>query len=105
LESARDRRQLADRALCHGLAAVDATLVAHLLSAGRVHALVATGRRGLVTDLGPATPFVELHHRLRADLDVLATGTVPAPIRASVRVAWPDDPRRRPRFGDRDRYG
>jgi tetratricopeptide (TPR) repeat protein len=69
------------------LAAADATLVAHLLSGGRVHALVATGRRGLVTDLGPATPFVELHHRLRADLDVLATGTVPAPIRASVRAS------------------
>ena len=63
----------------------DATFVAHLLSADRLYALVATGRRRAVHDLGPAAPVVELHRRLRADLDVLATAAVPTPIRASVR--------------------
>jgi hypothetical protein len=69
------------------LATCDATLVAHLRSGGRVYALVAGARARAVVDLGPAPPVVELHRRLRADLDVLAATNLPAPIRAGVRAA------------------
>jgi tetratricopeptide (TPR) repeat protein len=69
------------------LATHDATLVAHLLSGGRVHALVAGARTAAVLDLGAAPAVLELHRRLRADLDVLAARNVPVPIRASVRAA------------------
>jgi tetratricopeptide (TPR) repeat protein len=62
------------------------TLVAHLLSRGQLYALVADGRRRMVRHLGGAADVIELHLRLRADLDVLATN-LPEPIRASVRAA------------------
>jgi tetratricopeptide (TPR) repeat protein len=69
------------------LAVADATYVAHLLSGGRLHALVAGPRRRALLDLGSAAPAVELLHRVRADLDALATINLPEPMRASVRAA------------------
>ncbi|MFC0530679.1 CHAT domain-containing protein [Phytohabitans kaempferiae] len=69
------------------LAVADATYVAHLLSGGRLHALVAGAGRRAVLDLGPAAPAVELLHRVRADLDALATINLPEPVRVSVRAA------------------
>lgn len=69
------------------LAAAGGTLVAHLLCGERLHALVATGRRRAVHQLGPAGPVIELYRRLRADLDALAGGALPEPLRHSVRAA------------------
>jgi tetratricopeptide (TPR) repeat protein len=69
------------------LAVADATYVAHLLSGGRLHALVAGPRRRALLDLGPAAPAVELLHRVRADLDALVTLNLPEPMRVSVRAA------------------
>ncbi|MGN9910626.1 CHAT domain-containing protein [Phytohabitans sp. LJ34] len=69
------------------LAVADATYVAHVLSGGRLHALVAGPRRRALLDLGPAAPAVELLHRVRADLDALATIRLPEPVRVSVRAA------------------
>ncbi|GFJ89445.1 CHAT domain-containing protein [Phytohabitans rumicis] len=69
------------------LAVADATYVAHLLTGGRLHALVAGPRRRTLLDLGPAAPVIELHRRLRADLDALATINLPEPVRVSVRAA------------------
>jgi hypothetical protein len=63
------------------------TLVAHLISAGRLYALVATARRRSLHHLGPAAPVVEAHRRLRADLDALAATNLPGPIRHTVRAA------------------
>jgi tetratricopeptide (TPR) repeat protein len=74
--------QLQDR-----LAAADATYVAHLLSGGRLYALVAGPRRRSVLDLGQADRAIELHRRLRADLDALATINLPDVVRATVRAA------------------
>jgi hypothetical protein len=68
------------------LAAHDGVLVAHLLSRGELYALVADGRRRVVRHLGGAADAIELQHRLRADLDVLAAN-IPAPMRAAVRAA------------------
>ena len=65
----------------------DATYVAHLLSGGRLHALVAGPRRRALHDLGPAAPAIELLHRVRADLDALATLNLPEPMRVSVRAS------------------
>ncbi|MEJ3750781.1 CHAT domain-containing protein [Actinomycetes bacterium KLBMP 9797] len=69
------------------LAEADATYVAHLLSGGRMFALVAGPRRRVVLDLGAAAPAIELHRRLRADLDALATINLPEAVRATVRAA------------------
>jgi hypothetical protein len=63
------------------------TLVAHLISAGRLSALVATARHRWLHHLGPAAPVVEAHRRLRADLDALAATNLPGPIRHTVRAA------------------
>jgi tetratricopeptide (TPR) repeat protein len=65
----------------------DGTLVAHLLSGGELYALVATARRRALCHLGPAAPAVELHRRLRADLDALAATNLPEPMRDTVRAA------------------
>lgn len=69
------------------LAVEGATFVAHLLSGERLYALVATGRRQAVRDLGPSAPAIEAHRRLRHDLDALAATHLPAPVRASVATA------------------
>jgi hypothetical protein len=71
-----------DAAGAHG-----GTLVAHLLSGGELYALVATARRRALCHLGPAAPVVELHRRLRADLDALAAANLAEPMRATVRAA------------------
>jgi len=68
------------------LAAHGGVLVAHLLSRGELYALVADGRRRVVRHLGGAADAIELQHRLRADLDVLAAN-IPVPMRAAVRAA------------------
>ncbi|ASW55541.1 CHAT domain-containing protein [Plantactinospora sp. KBS50] len=73
--------------LCGQLGAADATFVAHLLSGDRLHALVATGRRQTVRDLGPAAAAIETHRQLRHDLDALAVSGLPEQIRATVRSA------------------
>ncbi|MFY1669562.1 CHAT domain-containing protein [Plantactinospora sp. WMMB334] len=69
------------------LEAAGATFVAHLLSGGRLHVLVATARRQAVRDMGPAGPVIETHRRLRHDLDALAVSGLTEQIRASVRIA------------------
>jgi hypothetical protein len=63
------------------------TLVAHLVSEGRVTALVVTADRRSLYDLGRVEPVIELHRRLRADFDALAGGNLPAPLRQAVRTA------------------
>lgn len=65
----------------------DATFVAHLLCDGRLHALIATARRAAVRDIGPAAPTVEQVRRLRADLDALATATLPLAVRATIEMS------------------
>ncbi|GGM73446.1 CHAT domain-containing protein [Dactylosporangium sucinum] len=80
-------------ALRERLAADDATFVAHLLVSDgatggrRLAALVVTGRRETLLDLGDAEPALEAHRRLRHDLDALALDTLPEPVRATVRAA------------------
>jgi hypothetical protein len=61
--------------------------VAHLLSGGRLYALVATAQRASVRPLGTAAPALEARERLRHDLDALAIDALPAPLRASVRAS------------------
>jgi hypothetical protein len=63
------------------------TFVAHLISAGRVYALIATSRRRSLHPLGPAAPVTEAHRRLRADLDALAAANLPEALRHTVRAA------------------
>ncbi|MET7401576.1 CHAT domain-containing protein, partial [Dactylosporangium sp. NPDC005572] len=69
------------------LAEADATFVAHLITGDRLVALVVTGRREALLDLGDAAPVLEAHRRLRHDLDALALDTLPEPVRATVRAA------------------
>jgi len=75
------------RALQDHLVAAGATFVAHLLVEGRIHALVADARRRSLHSLGPAAPALELRHRVRADLDALATRRLPDRMRAAVQVS------------------
>jgi hypothetical protein len=63
----------------------DGALVAHLLSAGRLHALLLRPAGGRLIDLGPADGLWEALRRVRADLDVLALRGIPAPMRRTVR--------------------
>jgi hypothetical protein len=63
------------------------SFVAHLISGGRLYALVATAGRAAVRPLGTAAPAIEAQQRLRHDLDALALGTLPPAIRASVRAS------------------
>jgi tetratricopeptide (TPR) repeat protein len=69
------------------LAAAGGGFVAHLLSGDRLFALVVTGRRQAVRELGPAAPALEAHRRLRHDLDALALDHLPDQLRAGVRAA------------------
>jgi hypothetical protein len=69
------------------LATAGGTFVAHLLAGGRLHALVATGGRQAVRDLGPAEPAIEALRRLRHDLDALAVNYLPGQVRVTVRAA------------------
>ena len=62
------------------LAAPEVTFVGHLISQGRLHALVVGSHRPVVRALGPATPVLELGRRLRADLDALASHHLPKPL-------------------------
>jgi len=66
------------------LAGTGGVLVAHLLTAGRLHALVVGPRRSGVLDLGPADGVVETLRRVRADLDVLSISGYPQALRATV---------------------
>jgi len=63
------------------------SFVAHLLSGGRLYALVATAGRAVVRPLGTAAPALEAQERLRHDLDALAIDALPAALRASVRAS------------------
>jgi hypothetical protein len=66
------------------LAETGGVLVAHLLTAGRLHALVVGPRRSGVLDLGPADGVVETVRRVRADLDVLSITGYPRAFRTTV---------------------
>jgi tetratricopeptide (TPR) repeat protein len=59
-------------------------LVAHLLTAGRLHALVVGPREAGVVDLGDAGGVVETLRRVQADLDVLSITGYPPGLRATV---------------------
>jgi hypothetical protein len=72
------------------LAPVDGTLVAHIIAAGQLHAVVASGRARELRRLGPAAPALELLRRVRSDFDVLADGNAPAPFLAAVSAASRD---------------
>ncbi|HEX5741307.1 MAG TPA: CHAT domain-containing protein, partial [Pilimelia sp.] len=65
----------------------DGTLLVYLAAGGDVYALAATAHHRRVQRLGPVGPLHELHRRWRADLDALATGTLPAPLRGAVEAA------------------
>jgi tetratricopeptide (TPR) repeat protein len=55
-----------------------AAMVVHMVSRGRLHALVIRAGGSRVTDLGPVAQLLETVRRVRADLDVLALqGVVP----------------------------
>jgi tetratricopeptide (TPR) repeat protein len=69
------------------LAPAAGTLVVHLVSGGRLFALVLTSSRKAVHELGPLAPVRELHRRAHADIDVLASQGLPAAIRANVGAA------------------
>jgi tetratricopeptide (TPR) repeat protein len=74
------------RALAAGDGAGPATMVTHLESQGRLHALVIRPGGLRVVELGPADEVWESLRRVRADLDVLALrGVVPAMRRTVLR--------------------
>jgi hypothetical protein len=61
------------------------SFVAHLLSGGRLYALVLSADRAVVRPLGTAAPALEAQERLRHDLDALAIDALPVALRATVR--------------------
>lgn len=65
----------------------DGTLVVYLAAGDEAHALVATAHHRRVQRLGAVGPLHELHRRWRADLDALAGGALPHPLRAAVDAA------------------
>ncbi|GAA2514449.1 CHAT domain-containing protein [Pilimelia columellifera] len=69
------------------LAGQDATLISYLDVDNQLHALVASAQRRIVRPLGPSAPVAEVRRRLRADLDLLATESLPDVMRTAVRAS------------------
>ncbi|MGI8667596.1 MAG: CHAT domain-containing protein [Jatrophihabitans sp.] len=69
------------------LAAADAVGITYLSSGEQLHALVLDRDHLRLVPLGPSGPVFELVRRIRADLDMLALGQLPAVLAETVRAS------------------
>ncbi len=72
-------------AVRNAVAEAGATLVCYVESDGHLHAVVMRDGRMRLRKLGPIRPLLDLVHRIRADLDLLALNRLPQAVAAAAR--------------------